>query len=275
MEISSSDALSGIDKIYYTLDGSTPDNTKTEYTGAISINGDYTLKAIAYDKAENASDIKEASYEIKPTIFSETTSTPTSSSVTVTWTTDSLATSRVIYDTVSHAVLGSAPNYGYANSTVEDPTLVTSHSVGISGLTAGTTYYYRTISHGSPETVGEEKTFNTASAPTGGGGGGGDGLGCAVRDCSGNVVGGGAQVLAAVTQAAQAFGFGPEVLGASVTPSPTPTPTPSPTPAVLGGENKTPQTIFAPTAAQLVSIIVALVLAISFGLWLSQRLKRG
>ena len=88
---------------------------------------------------------------------------------TITRTTDDPATSRVIYDTVSHS-LGAAPNYGYANSTVEDTTLVTLHSVGVTGLTSGTTYYYRTVSHGSPETVSAENSFKT-DTPNGGGGG--------------------------------------------------------------------------------------------------------
>src|SRR3989338_7399111 len=115
------------------------------------------------------------SFERAPVISDETGSSVSQSSLTITWTTDFVATSRVIYDTVSHAVLGEAPNYGYTNSTVEDSTKVTSHSVDISGLTAGTTYYYRTVSHGSPEAVGDEKSLATTSpavaTSTSGGGG--------------------------------------------------------------------------------------------------------
>jgi hypothetical protein len=100
-----------------------------------------------------------------PVISAENNSTPTESTTTITWTTDHPSTSRVVYDTVPHLILGSAPNYGYANSTVEtDSTIkVTSHSVTISGLTAGTVYYYRVVSHGSPEVVGEEKSLTTKS----------------------------------------------------------------------------------------------------------------
>lgn len=173
--LASSDSLSGVDKIYYTTDGSTPDNTKTEYTGtAITVDKDMTVKAISYDKAGNPSGILEAVYGIAPIISVESSSLVSSSSVTITWTTDDPSTSRVIYDTVSHAILGAAPNYEYANSTVETDTSlkVTSHSVGLTGLASGVMYYYRTISKGSPEAVGDEQTFTTSGGGGGGGGGG-------------------------------------------------------------------------------------------------------
>ncbi|KKU05888.1 MAG: hypothetical protein UX08_C0001G0015 [Candidatus Collierbacteria bacterium GW2011_GWB1_45_35] len=88
---------------------------------------------------------------------------PSETGVTIVWNTDHPSTSRVIYETISHPTLGDAPNYGYAHSTVEkdDSPKVTSHAVTITGLTAGTTYYYRAVSHGSPEVVGSEKSFTT------------------------------------------------------------------------------------------------------------------
>lgn len=106
-----------------------------------------------------------------PVISDEAINTLGETSVTITWTTDHLGTSRVIYDTVSHAVLDAAPNYGYANSTIEadNSPKVTSHTVTIDGLTAGTSYFYRVVSHGSPEIVGEEKNFTTKSVITSGG----------------------------------------------------------------------------------------------------------
>ncbi|MBI4092106.1 MAG: chitobiase/beta-hexosaminidase C-terminal domain-containing protein [Candidatus Levybacteria bacterium] len=180
--LSSSDLLSGVDKIYYTSDGSTPDNTKTLYSDPVTVDKDMTIKAIAYDLAGNASEVLSADYGIPPQISAESSSSVSTSSVTITWTTDELATSRVVYDTVSHAVLGAAPNYGYATSTIEVDTApkVTSHSVEIADLTAGTTYYYRTVSHGSPEAVGDENSFTTTSPAVAGAttsGGGGDGGG--------------------------------------------------------------------------------------------------
>ena len=175
--LSSSDGGSGLASIYYTIDGATPDNNKTLYSTTITVNKDMTIKAVAYDNAGNISTILTAVYGIAPEISAETSSSVTSTSTTITWTTDDPATSRVVYDTVSHAVLGEGSNYGYANSTIEADTepKVISHSVTIFGLTAGTTYYYRTVSRGSPEAVSDEHTLATPSS-SGEGGNGGSGV---------------------------------------------------------------------------------------------------
>ncbi len=74
----------------------------------------------------------------------------TSSGVTIKWTTNRPATSRVVYDTQSHPNISgaSAPNYGYANSTGTSDTnpKVTEHTVTLSGLNANTQYFFRVIS---------------------------------------------------------------------------------------------------------------------------------
>jgi subtilisin family serine protease len=103
-----------------------------------------------------------------PVISYQTNAPPSQSSVTITWTTDHPSTSRVIYDTVPHTTLDVAPNYGYAYSTEEadDYPKVTSHSVTINGLNPSTLYFYRSVSHGSPETVGDEGNFLTLVMPT-------------------------------------------------------------------------------------------------------------
>jgi len=139
-----------------------------------SIAGTYTIKYDVSDAAGNPAIQKIRTVIVEasiPVITNETAASTTTNSITVTWTTDHSATSRVIYDTVSHSTLGSAPNYGYANSTTEDSTLVTNHSVVVGGLSSGTTYYLRTVSHGSPETVSNEVSKTTSAVSSGGGGG--------------------------------------------------------------------------------------------------------
>ena len=125
--------------------------------------GEYIITYKAVDNAGNEA-TKNRIVKVAPTITNETTDAITTNSITVTWTTDHPTTSRVIYDVVSHPTLNVAPNYGYANSTVEDSTLVTNHNVTVNNLTAGTNYFFRTVSHGSPETVSAEFTKTTSAS---------------------------------------------------------------------------------------------------------------
>ena len=90
----------------------------------------------------------------------------TETSIIITWLTNKPATSRVIYDTITHPDLStsSPPNYGYAFSTDLDPNKVTGHSVIINELTPGTTYYLRPLSSASPEKYGAEIAVTTAGS---------------------------------------------------------------------------------------------------------------
>ena len=103
------------------------------------------------------------------TIQNEAMATTTETSVTFIWTTSYPASSQVIYaeegenhilDLTDNA--GIPPKYGYARTSPEYNIIpkVTSHSVTIGGLTPGTRYYYRTISHASLA-IGEEHSFTT------------------------------------------------------------------------------------------------------------------
>jgi hypothetical protein len=79
------------------------------------------------------------------------------SSAVITWATDEPATSQVEYDLTE--------NYGAA--TTLDTELVTSHTVSLSGLTAGTTYHYRVKSNDASgnEKVSRDDTFTTQVPP--------------------------------------------------------------------------------------------------------------
>ena len=86
-------------------------------------------------------------------------------SATISWKTNGDATSQVFYDTASHDNVT-----GYAHQTSESLSLVLVHSIGLTGLSSGTTYHYRVRSR-IPETdfiaVSNDYTFTTLtpSAP--------------------------------------------------------------------------------------------------------------
>ena len=80
-----------------------------------------------------------ANPETSAPVISNISSTTTANSATIKWTTNIPATSRVGYGLTT--TLGS--------TTTENTSLVTSHSVTISGLTKATKYYYKVISKNS------------------------------------------------------------------------------------------------------------------------------
>ena len=88
-----------------------------------------------------------------PVISDITAMDITETTATITWTTDEPATSRVEY--------GLTDSYG--SSSGKDNTLVTTHSIALSGLAAGTTYHYRVESADASgnNTVSENNTLKT------------------------------------------------------------------------------------------------------------------
>lgn len=165
--------------------------------------GIYCFEARATDYAENVEETALSgplAYVPVVQISNEVKKDISTTSATIEWQTEEAASSRVIYDTVSHSSLGNAPNYGYDFSSQEEDTdpKVLSHSVVLNGLTPATIYYYRTISAASPESVSSEGSFNTQS-----------------NSPNTNTAGGGGSSL---------------FLGSTSTPTPTPTPTLTPEP---------------------------------------------
>ncbi len=123
-------------------------------------------------------------------------------SVTIIWTTSYRSTSQVLYGAENEAHTlnlsdnaGSPPKYGYSHTTPEydiNPK-VTDHSVTITGLTAGTTYYFRAVSHASLALTLEHNftTLIVAGGGTGVTGGGEISGGREVSDSNNLVMGGG------------------------------------------------------------------------------------
>ena len=67
--------------IYYTTDGTDPDENSTVYTGAIEVNDTMTIKAIAMKECATSSDIVTAEYNIDTTIRGISTFQPTTISI--------------------------------------------------------------------------------------------------------------------------------------------------------------------------------------------------
>ncbi len=84
-------------------------------------------------------------------------------SATISWKTNGNATSWVFYDTVSHNSI-----VNYAHYTDEDTSLVSEHSIALTGLASDTTYHYR-VKSVIPDTefmgISEDYTFTTLSPP--------------------------------------------------------------------------------------------------------------
>ncbi|OJI09272.1 MAG: hypothetical protein COV08_01585 [Candidatus Vogelbacteria bacterium CG10_big_fil_rev_8_21_14_0_10_49_38] len=132
----------------------------TGQTGSVAFStpGTKTITVMAGDSS-GANDVETVNITVnatasqKPVISNIDWKDVTQTGVTITWDTNIPATSRVIYDTVSHPGTpdsAAAPNFGYANSTTEADvtTKVTNHSVTITGLAPGTKYYFRVLSRG-------------------------------------------------------------------------------------------------------------------------------
>lgn len=91
-----------------------------------------------------------------PTISSVSSGSITSSGATITWNTNEASTSQVEYGTTA----------SYGSSTTLNSSLVTSHSVNITSLSAGTTYHYRvrSIDEAGNLQVSSDNTFTTSSS---------------------------------------------------------------------------------------------------------------
>ncbi len=96
-----------------------------------------------------------ANAEIPPIISDISSGTPTATAAIVTWTTDQSSNSQVVY--------GTTTSYGSASSSAS---LVTSHSITLTGLSSGVTYHYAVVSaDGSGYTsTSTDQTFTTYNA---------------------------------------------------------------------------------------------------------------
>ena len=128
-------------------------STGSDSTGALNTVGALTYTLTCTGSEGSVSDsvtvnVQTAGNPAAPVISNIRVTDVTETSAIVRWTTDIVADSRVIYDTVSHPTLGSAPNFGYVHSsdTFHSSPKVTEHAVTLTGLSASTQYFYRVLS---------------------------------------------------------------------------------------------------------------------------------
>src|SRR5207249_6862748 len=122
--------------------------------------GSHSLMAVARDAAGNTAPSSAVSVTVDnapPLLSSVASSSLSASAATVTWTTDEATGSQVEY----------GPTSAYGQVSVLASALVTSHSVGLSGLSASTVYHYRVRSREAAGTLAmsADVTFTTAPLP--------------------------------------------------------------------------------------------------------------
>ena len=125
-------------------------------------NGSKSIVAVARDTSNNYATSSSVTVTLSnsgPAIFSISSGTPGQTGTTISWTSSIGATSKVVYGTTS--------SYGSASSSVS---LLTSHSIILSGLTASTVYHFAVV---SADSFGNTSTSSDQSFSTSGGGGGG------------------------------------------------------------------------------------------------------
>jgi hypothetical protein len=158
----------GITGVQFLLDGSPMSGINAGSGPSFSIgwntagatNGTHTLSATAYDEPGNTAtssiSITVSNAGAAPSISGVTSSSITASGAVINWTTDQASDSQVAYGLTS----------SYGSRSTLGPTLVTSHSVILSGLAAGTAYHYQALSRNSSGLLGVsgDFTFTTAAS---------------------------------------------------------------------------------------------------------------
>ncbi|MFI5132270.1 MAG: Ig-like domain-containing protein, partial [Chitinophagales bacterium] len=150
--------------VQFFLDGNNlgPEDATSPYSvvwnTASATAGNHTLSARARDAAGNMSIVAFVNVNViinnPPVVSGFSVNSITANSAIITWTTNIPSSSQVVYDATT----------AYTQSTMTDPTLVTSHSMTLLGLAPGTLYHYKVVSgdaNGSTSSI--DNTFTTAN----------------------------------------------------------------------------------------------------------------
>jgi len=156
-----SDSTSGA-AIHYTIDGSTPTTSSPTYSGAISVTSTQTIQAIAVASGYNNSAVGGGTYTIvtRPATPTGLAASAANAQVTVSWTAVTGGTSYNLYRSTTQGGEG----------TTAYKTGVTSTSYTDTGLTDGSTYYYKVAAVNTAGTSGQSSEISGkpfVQAPTG------------------------------------------------------------------------------------------------------------
>jgi parallel beta-helix repeat protein len=159
----------GVSGVQFTLNGASLNSERTfpPYTTAwntlSTANGSYQLAAVARDAAGNRATSAVVTVTVNnvpdttPPVISAVSAVPSVSGATITWATDEASDSKVDY--------GLSASFGSQTPLVTTP--VTSHSVSLAGLQAGTVYHFRVRSRDAAgnEGVSAGSTLTTGTNP--------------------------------------------------------------------------------------------------------------
>ncbi len=135
--------------------------TTVDCTIQVDTSGDITIYAV--DGAGNTATLTESGYTIVTTgpVISDLAVTPADTSASITWMTDSLASSQVVYS--------ADESYSFSSAILNTSPRVVSHMIGLTNLVACTFYHYKVTSvdaFGTSVTSTGE-TFTTTGCPGG------------------------------------------------------------------------------------------------------------
>jgi Bacterial Ig domain/Purple acid Phosphatase, N-terminal domain len=159
-----------LSSVQFTLDGgplATVPGTGPSYNYSwdttTALNGTHSLAAIVTDALGNTATSSGVTVTVgnspAPVISGIAAGAISSSSATITWSTSTASTSQVNYGI----------NSSYGSNSALDSSLVTAHSVALTGLSASTTYHYQVLSQdGSANlSTSADFTFTTSAVASG------------------------------------------------------------------------------------------------------------
>lgn len=157
----------GLAGVQFKLNGSSIGSEDTSSPYSITwdsktvANGTYTLTAVARDASNNQTISAPVTITVDnpldttaPIITGVQSASITTTSATINWTTDEVASSQVEYGVTT----------GYGSTTTLNSTAVTSHSQNLSGLAVNTLYHYRILSRDPSGNLATSADFSFTTA---------------------------------------------------------------------------------------------------------------